>query len=221
MKKFLIFILVIIIIIGSIFTYNYLKNKKDDLNELENTKLNPVSSTKKEKYFLLYIDEISNDNSNLIVNGIVSKGNVKINEEISIVGLNKKEVTATIKKIENNGKDVNSANQGDNINLTLESNIGKEYISKGQAVIISGTTKPIYNITAKLNSISGDNILEIENKVNTFNINYDIGCSVKITSKENNEIKITLDVPIIIDDGIEISLKDDNKVIAKGIAINN
>ena len=180
----------------------------------------PVSPVKKENYFLMYIDEISKSNSNIMIKGTILRGNIKINDEISIVGLDKKEVITKISKIKINNEETNVANQGDIISLVLESDMLEDYITMGQAVIKTGTTKPVYNIEARLNSISTDNISELESMVNTFRINTDVTGSVKVVSEENSEMKITLDIPIVIDEGIEFYLKDDNKVIAKGIVIN-
>lgn len=221
MRKVLILILVIIIIVGGIFTYKHFQHKDSDLKEIETSELTPVSSNNNENYFLLYINETSKDNSNLIVNGTISRGNIKVNDEISIVGLDKKEVITKVSKIKTNNKETDVAYEGDNIDLILETDVPDDYIIQGQAIIKTGTTKPIYNINAKLNSISTDNISELESKVNLFSINYDIDCYIKVISEENNEVKITLDVPIVIDDGIEITLKNNNKVLAKGITINN
>lgn len=221
MKKILTFTLIIIIVIVSIFAYKYFQNRNKDLNKIENTSLTQVSSKRDENYFLLYIDEISKDDVNVLVNGTISRGNIKINDEISIVGLGKKEVTTTVSKIYINNEEVNEAHEGDNIRLVLlESDIFTDYIIQGQAVIKTGTTKPVYNIEIILDTISIDNISELENKVDTASVNTDIKCSIKVLSEEKNEIKITLDVPIVIDDGIEISLKNGDKVIAKGVAIN-
>lgn len=221
MRKVFILILVIIIIVGGIFTYKHFQHKDSDLKEKETSELTPVLSNNNENYFLLYINETSKDNSNLIVNGTISRGNIKVNDEISIVGLDKKEVITKVSKIKTNNKETDVAYEGDNIDLILETDVPDYYIIQGQAIIKTGTTKPIYNINAKLNSISTDNISELENKVNLFSINYDIDCYIKVISEENNEVKITLDVPIVIDDGIEITLKNNDKVLAKGITINN
>lgn len=221
MKKSLIFILVIIIIVGLIFIHKYFQNKSSNMKKVESTELIPVVPNKKENYFLLYIDEISKNNSGIVVTGTISRGNIKINDEISIVGLDKKEIVTKVSKIKIDNEETDIAYEGENINIILESDVPNGYIIRGQAVIKTGTTKPIYNINVRLNSISTDNIFELEKKVNSFSINYDIDCSIKVISEESNEIKVKLDIPIVVDDGIEITLKNKNKIIAKGIIINN
>lgn len=221
MKKILILILVIIVIVGGIFTYKHFHNRNSELKEIENSELITVSSTKKENYFLLYIDGLSKDNSDIIINGTISRGNIKANDEISIVGLDKKEVMTKISRIKINNEETDVAYEGDTVSLVLASDVKDDYIIIGQAVIKTGTTKPIYNINASLNSISTNSISELEKEVNTFCISTDIKCTMKVLSEENSKIKITLSMPIVIEDGIEFSLKNNNKVIAKGITINN
>jgi hypothetical protein len=50
-----------------------------------------------------------------------------------------------------------------------------------------------------------------------FFINSDIKCSVTLISEEDKKISILLDVPIVIQEGLEIFIKNDKSNIAKAI----
>lgn len=208
-KKNILKIITLIIILTTIICVVSIKNKTKNVTQNEVV-------IGDEGIFLLYIDEIIEENENLKIVGIISNGSLKVNDEISILGLGKKGAYSKVIKIEVDNNETNMAKAGEKIKITLESSIKKEYIEKGQSVILSGTTKPIYNIDIKVTS-TDLNISEIKDKGNIFYINSDIGCSIKIISEEKNTIKATLDVPIVVEKGLEIIIKNDTTVIANGI----
>lgn len=207
MKKILIFIIIIIMIVISIFVYkNYFKNNDIDNQIVLNS----------DGDFLLYIDEIHEDGESLKIQGTISKGSIKTNNEISIVGLGKKQINSKVIKIESNNTVMDTAKAGDNVYITLDLNEKKDYITKGQSVILTGSTKPIFTIEAKI--VSSDlELKEIQEKGNNFYINSDIKCSVIILSEEEKLIKIKLEEPIVVAEKLEILIKQDNKIIAKCI----
>lgn len=210
MKKNNRFIIIALIIIVTIFICVVcIKNKGN------NSAQNEVVISD-DGIFLLYIDEIIEENENLKVAGIISNGSIKVNDEISILGLGKKGAYSKVIKLEVNNNETVSAKAGDNVKITLDSSIKKEYIEKGQSVILSGSTKPVYNIDIKITS-SDLNMSEIKEKGNIFYINSDISCSLQVISEENKQIKATLDVPIVVEKGLEIVIKNDTTVIANGI----
>ena len=214
MKKIVILILSIILIAGVVIIYKHVSSKNTELNEIENNQLKPVTHIQKD-YFLMYVDETSNNNTGVILKGTILKGNIKLNDEISIVGLNRKEVTARILKIKVNNEEKDSAKEGEFINLEINSDIPKDYIMKGEAVIKTGTTKPVYNIDAEIKSLTADNITELEKNIDTFFINTDLKCSIKVISEKDNILRIKLEEPIVMDEGIEFSLKNGDKIVAK------
>lgn len=216
MKKGLICIIIIAIIIVAIFAYIKLNKKNSDVLENTNNAINTIETAEN---FLLYIDEILQDGNNVKVIGTVSEGTINDDNEISIVGLGKKEVDSKVIKLEVDNKERDSVKKGEKVAITLDSNVNIDYIAKGQAVIILGTTKPIYNIDAVIVA-TNLNISEIIEKGNTFFINTDIDCSISIISEEGKKIKISLDVPIVIENGIEFVIKNDDSIIANCIVIN-
>ncbi len=210
MKKILICIAIVAAIIMAIFIY---KNFIKDNNEA--SKGNEVVLND-EGNFLLYIEDILQENERIKIKGNILSGKINTNDEISIVGLGRKGIDTKIVKLEINNKEVTSAKVGDLINITLEPNVKKEYMEKGQAVIISGSTKPIYNIDAQITSTELE-ISEIKEKGNVFFINSDIKCSISIVSEEDKQIKIKLDVPIVVEQGLEFVIKNHSSTIARGI----
>lgn len=210
-RKILIFIIMTIIIITIIIIY---KNFNKEDNVVISNKIEEV--TVDNERFLLYIDNILENEENIKIEGKILKGSININDEVGIVGLGRKEVDSRIKGIEINNKEEIEVKTGDKVYLILESNIKKDFIEKGQAVIKIGTTKPVFNMNAKITSSSLD-INSIKKNVNTFNVNTDIKCSINIISESDKTIKISLNTPLVVEKGIEVVLKNDNKIIARAV----
>lgn len=214
MKKVIICISLVAIVIAiclAIFDW-----KKND-NIIDTNTDNFLSSTEDA---LMYIDNIIEEDSMLMINGTIYSGTLKKNDEISIVGLNKKGIDVKISKIEANNEEKESAQAGENVNLILDSDYSAEYIEKGQAVIAIGTAKPIYNITAKISDMNIE-LTELTEEANVFCINTDIKCNVSIMSEEDNIIEISLDVPIVVKKDLNVTLKNNSDIIATAIIVED
>lgn len=219
MKKIVIILIMMAIVIGGIVIYNNISNSDNKQTE-SNNKVTVGTVVQKKDYFLMYIDDIETEDSNTVLKGIISKGNIKLNEEVTISGLGKKDVDVKILKIKVNNENSDTAKEGDNVKLVLNSNVSGEYITKGQAVVTIGSITPVFRTYAEIKSNTLNNIMKLEEKVTTFNINTDIKCTIEVISMETNKIAISLDESIILDEGIEFTLKDgNNNVIAKGITV--
>lgn len=214
MKKIKICIFIIILIVaGVLFGKNnfYKKSSKN----IEN---NNVSVLSDKDNLLLYIDEIKNDNNNISIIGKIISGTVNIKDEISIVGLGKKEINAQIIKLGVNGTDANVAKSGENVCITIDTDVDMKHIQIGMAVITPQADKPIYNVNAKISETTME-LKDIVKEVNVFYINTDIKCNVSIISEENYEIKVSLDVPIVVQNDLKVVLKNNDKIIANAIVI--
>ncbi len=216
MKKVLILIIIVLIIVGGFFMYKHFHKKDEGLREIGTNQLILDEPTIRENYFLMYIDELTKDGANTVVKGTVARGDIKLNDEISIVGLDKKGIDTKVLKIKINGEEKENAKEGDIISLVFESDVPEDYIAQGQTVIKTGTTKPVYNITTINNYISTEKNSDLKNIANIFNINIDLKCSVTEINEEKNEVNILLDEALVIDKGIDFTLKNGNEVVAKG-----
>lgn len=213
MKKIIIGIFIIIlIIVGTVLGKNIFSRKSQ-----ENIENNDVSVLSDKDNLLLYIDEIKDDNNDISIVGKIISGTVNIKDEISIVGLGKKEINTQVIKLNVNGTDTKIAKSGENVCITIGTEIDPKYIQVGMAVITPQTDKPVYNINLKI--LETTDLKDIIKKVNVFYINTDIKCNASIISEEKNEIKISLDVPIVVEKDLEVFLKSNDNVIAKAIVI--
>lgn len=217
MKKIVICIFIIILTIVGILIEKIFFSKQPT----KNIEKNNIEIFSDEDNLLLYIDEVKkkkNNNNNITIVGRIISGTVNVKDEISIGGLGKKEIITQVIKLNVNGTDSNIAKSGENVSITIDTDVDMEHIQVGMAVITPKTDKPVYNVKAKISKTTME-LKDIVKEVNVFYINKDIKCNVTIISEKNNEIKISLDVPIVVKKDLEIVLKNNDKIIANAIVI--
>lgn len=213
-KFFYLIILILVIIILVIISKNF--TKKDNQSIAQNT----TEIVEEEKFLLLYIDNIEDDGNQIKIFGDVEKGKINVDDEISIEGLGGKGVDCKVQKLQIDNEEVTSAEKGEHICIVLDTYISTEMIHVGQAVTLPGTTKPIYNFNIQITS-TDLSLSELVNSINTIYIKSDINCSASIVSEEEQKIRVSLKVPIVVENDVEVLLKNNEEIIGEGIINEN
>lgn len=221
MKKYGMKILIAILLVAvAISTYNMFFVEKEDVNnnqEIDSAlgkKVEPTITTD----FLMYIDEVGEVDTGILVKGTVFKGEVSVNSEISIVGLEKKEAVCNVLKITKENNSVEKAVSGEKVGILLETKFDIENFEKGQTAIATGTIKPVYTAEIKITSMNV-NINDLVEQINIVNINTDLKCEASVVSERDNTIKIKLDKSCVLAKDKEVFLKSGSSIIAKGIIV--
>ena len=119
------FILIIIIAL-CIFGYNYLHKTKEPSNN---------NGEQKHKYeFLMYVDEIHNDDTDAIVTGQITYGTIKAGDKVKVIDMANVTYDTIVLTIQVNGDVSYEASDGDNVSLFLE-NASSFDIEKGYAIV--------------------------------------------------------------------------------------
>lgn len=212
-------ILVLLIAVG-ISTYNLFI--KDKINSDNSQPIDSTLGKKVEKSittdFLMYIDEVVEVNEGILIKGLISKGEVSLDSKISVVGLEKKEAECKVVKITSNSQKLDKAKKGERVELVLETEFDITNFEKGQTAIATGTIKPVFTTKVKIISMNG-NINDLVDKIKVVNINTDLDCTASVISERENTIKIKLDKSAVLAEDMEVFLKSDTAIIAKGVII--
>lgn len=221
MKKYGMKILIVILLIAvAISTYNMFFAEKADENtnqDLESSlgkKVEPTITTD----FLMYVDEVGEVDTGILIKGTIFKGEVSVNSEISVVGLEKKEADCKVLKITKENMSVEKAKNGEKVEILLETIFNIDNFEKGQTAIATGTIKPVYTAEVKITSMNG-NINDLVEQINVVNINTDLECKASVVSERENTIKIKLDRSCILAQDIDVFLKNGTSIIAKGTIV--
>ena len=133
-----IFIVIVILIIG-VFGASKIMKKSNNTGPVEsNTNL----TNDKNYAFLMVIEDVFTiTNRGTAVTGKIERGTIKVNDEVQIIGLNRKIITTTITGVEVLKKTSGYAEAGDNVSIILK-DISREDVQRGYKLV-------------KINSIRG------------------------------------------------------------------
>ena len=112
----------------------------------------PVRET--DKPFLMPIEDVfSIEGRGTVVTGRIERGTIKINTEVSIVGLNEEAVKTVVTGIEMFNKSLDQGQAGDNAGLLLRG-IKKEDVERGMVLAATGSITPHTEFEAEIYALT-------------------------------------------------------------------
>jgi len=110
----------------------------------------PLPKRDVEKPFLMPVEDVfSIKGRGTVVTGKVSRGVLKVNEEVEIVGLSEKTKKTVVTGVEMFRKSLDEAMAGDNVGLLLRG-VEKDEVQRGQVIAKPGTVTPHTEFEAQL-----------------------------------------------------------------------
>ena len=110
----------------------------------------PLPKRDVEKPFLMPVEDVfSIKGRGTVVTGKVSRGVLKVNEEVEIVGLSEKTKKTVVTGVEMFRKSLDEAMAGDNVGLLLRG-VEKDEVQRGQVIAKPGTVNPHTEFEAQL-----------------------------------------------------------------------
>lgn len=104
----------------------------------------------KDKDFLMSVDTSLNiSGRGCVVTGTIEQGKCKINDEVDLIGINRKHKTSTITGIESFHKQLDNGEAGDNVGVLLRG-ITKEQIRRGQCLVKPGSMEIRRNFESEI-----------------------------------------------------------------------
>jgi len=101
-------------------------------NAMDSAIKEPVRETAKD--FLMSIDSTHNiAGRGTVVTGSIEQGKIKVNEDVHLIGVNRKHRASTITGIETFHKQMDSAEAGDNVGVLLRG-VVKEQVKRGMCL---------------------------------------------------------------------------------------
>ncbi len=188
----------------------------------------PLPSRDKEKPFMMPIEDIfSIKGRGTVVTGRVSRGTLKVNEEVEIVGIkaNKKTIVTGIEMFR---KSMDETIAGDNVGLLLRG-IEKKDVVRGQVIAKPGTIKPHKKFEAELYVLTKDeggrhtpffNGYRPQFFINTADVTGEakLPSGVEMVSPGDN-VTITgeLIYPVAMEQGSKFAIREGGKTVGAGV----
>ena len=237
----LIIILIIAIIIG-IFVLkpkggnNSNSNSNSNSTSNSNVESNSNSNTTtintnydKDGAFLMPIDDVFTiTGKGTVVTGKISRGTIKVNDEIEIIGLNHEVKTTIVTAISKSRQQVESAQIGESVGLTLK-DVSREEIEEGQVVVKPNSIKETKSIEANVYFLTeGEGgrktpiMSNYKPQVYIYNVSSVTGTVTLLNGKDSAnpgdkvDISIELEKSVALEVGKEFTIREGGITVGKG-----
>ncbi|WP_340082851.1 elongation factor Tu [Terribacillus sp. FSL K6-0262] len=189
----------------------------------------PTPERDKEKPFMMPVEDVfSITGRGTVATGRVERGEVKVGDEVDIIGLNEAPKKTTVTGVEMFRKLLDYAEAGDNIGALLRG-ISREDVNRGQVLAKPGTITPHTKFKAEVYVLSK----EEGGRHTPFFSNYrpqfyfrttDVTGVVNLPEGtemvmpgDNTEMSVELISPIAIEDGTRFSIREGGRTVGSGV----
>ncbi|WP_284141012.1 MULTISPECIES: elongation factor Tu [unclassified Virgibacillus] len=189
----------------------------------------PTPARDTEKPFMMPVEDVfSITGRGTVATGRVERGQVKVGDEVEIIGLAEESSKTTVTGVEMFRKLLDYAEAGDNIGALLRG-VSREDISRGQVLAKPGTITPHTNFKAEVYVLSK----EEGGRHTPFFSNYrpqfyfrttDVTGVIQLPEGvemvmpgDNIEMTVELISPIAIEDGTRFSIREGGRTVGSGV----
>ncbi|MEU3273680.1 elongation factor Tu [Saccharomonospora sp. NPDC006951] len=186
----------------------------------------PVRDT--DKPFLMPVEDVFTiTGRGTVVTGRIERGEIKLNEEVEIVGIRPDSRKTTVTSIEMFNKMLDSGQAGDNAALLLRG-IKREDVERGQVIVRPGTTTPHTEFEASVYILSKDEGGRHTPFFNNYRPQFyfrttDVTGVVTLPEGtemvmpgDNTHISVKLIQPIAMDEGLRFAIREGGRTVGAG-----
>ena len=216
-KKSLVILLMIGIFIAILVVVFYFIN--------ENETVDPTD----ENYEFLYnIEEVVNSTGvDTVVIGQITQGEVKVGDNVQIIGITDEIITVEVTKIEVSGEEREKATVGENANITLK-NITQDQVKEGQVLAKPNSITAVTKFDAEVYVLTEEEGGRSQPFFTNYKVDFYFGSaktSGTITLPEEKHMAspgdtvsftVTLKNNVVITVGTEFSIKEGNRTVGTG-----
>jgi elongation factor Tu len=182
-----------------------------------------------DKPFLMAIEDVfSIEGRGTVATGRIERGEVKVGDEVEIIGLKDKAEKTTVTGVEMFKKLLDKGQAGDNVGCLLRG-VAREGIERGQVLAKPGSIKPHKKFECEVYVLSK----EEGGRHTPFFAGYrpqfyfrttDVTGSTKLlggvemcSPGDNVKMEVELMVPIAMDDGVRFAIREGGKTVGSGV----
>lgn len=184
-----------------------------------------------DKPFLMPIEDVfSITGRGTVVTGRIERGQIKVNEEIVIVGLGQDREKVVVTGVEMFRKLLQEGMAGDNVGLLLRG-IKKEEVQRGQVCAKAGTIKPHKKFEAQVYILTKAEGGRHSAFVSGYRPQFyfrttDVTGSIELKASaaavapgDNAEFEVDLIYPIAMEEGLRFAIREGGKTVGAGVVI--
>ena len=207
----------------------WVKSVEDLLDAVDENVPDPVRDI--DKPFLMPIEDVFTiTGRGTVVTGRVERGQLKVNEEVEIVGIKEKAIKTTVTGVEMFRKLLDYAEAGENVGLLLRGT-RREEVERGQVVVKPGSITPHTEFEGQVYILAKDE----GGRHNPFYTNYrpqfyfrttDVTGVITLPEGtemvmpgDNTEIHVNLIQPIAMEEGLGFAIREGGRTVGSGRVI--
>lgn len=204
----------------------WVKSVEDLLDAVDENVPDPVRDI--DKPFLMPIEDVFTiTGRGTVVTGRVERGQLKVNEEVEIVGIKEKAIKTTVTGVEMFRKLLDYAEAGENVGLLLRGT-KREEVERGQVVVKPGSITPHTEFEGQVYILAKDE----GGRHNPFYGNYrpqfyfrttDVTGVITLPEGtemvmpgDNTEIHVNLIQPIAMEEGLGFAIREGGRTVGSG-----
>ena len=204
----------------------WVKSVEDLLEAVDENVPDPVRDI--DKPFLMPIEDVFTiTGRGTVVTGRVERGQLKVNEEVEIVGIKEKAIKTTVTGVEMFRKLLDYAEAGENVGLLLRGT-KREEVERGQVVVKPGSITPHTEFEGQVYILAKDE----GGRHNPFYSNYrpqfyfrttDVTGVITLPEGtemvmpgDNTEIHVDLIQPIAMEEGLGFAIREGGRTVGSG-----
>ena len=182
-----------------------------------------------EKPFLMPVEDVfSIEGRGTVVTGRIERGQVKINEEVEIIGLKPESSKTVVTGIEMFNKQLESGMAGDNAGLLLRG-VKKEDIERGMVLAKTGSVKPHTEFEAEIYALTKEeggrhkpffNGYKPQFYIRTTDVTGDITLPAgteMIMPGDTSTLTVTLIQPVALEEKMTFAIREGGRTVGAGV----
>ncbi|MHA6801337.1 elongation factor Tu [Bounagaea algeriensis] len=198
----------------------------DLLNACDEKIPDPVRAT--DQSFLMPVEDIfSITGRGTVVTGRVERGQIKVNEEVEMVGIKDKAIKTTVTGVEMFRKLLDQGQAGDNVGLLVRG-VKREDVERGMVVVKPGSTTPHTEFEAQVYVLSKDEGGRHTPFFNNYRPQFyfrttDVTGVVTLPEGtemvmpgDNTEMSVQLIQPIAMEEGLRFAIREGGRTVGAG-----
>lgn len=183
-----------------------------------------------EKPFLMPVEDVfSIEGRGTVVTGRISRGVVKVGDDVDILGMGRKDQKTAVTGVEMFNKSMSDAQAGDNVGILLRG-LKREDVERGQSLSVPGSVQTHTEFKAEVYVLSKEeggrhtpfiSGYKPQFYVGTADITGDVqlpdGVEM-VAPGDNTEFTVTLVSPVVIEKGQTFAIREGGQTVGQGVA---
>jgi elongation factor Tu len=189
----------------------------------------PTPVRELDKPFLMPIEDVfSIKGRGTVVTGRISRGKIKVNDSVEVVGIRPKTISTIVTGVEMFRKQLDEGQAGDNVGLLLRG-VEKDDVERGQVVAAPGSIKPHTEFEAEVYVLTKEeggrhtpffSGYKPQFYLRTTDVTGEVTLAEgteMVMPGDNTNLKAKLIGPVALEEGLRFAVREGGKTVASGV----